>query len=138
MEALQKSQPSSRWTATLTALRVLLSLHALAVLTQAALAGQFLSGAEGPVVFHVWTAWLIVALSAAQIVLSLQLLRLGGPMWLAVASIFIFIAEGLQVGTGYGRFLGVHIPLAVFVFGAVIGMLLWVFRKQPAGGNRAV
>ena len=113
-------------------------MHALAVLTQAALAGQFLSGAENPVVFHERTGWLIVILSAVQIVFALRFVRLGGPLWLAVASIFIFIAEALQVGTGYGRFLGVHIPLAVFVFGALICMLVWVFRRQPAGGGRAV
>ena len=140
MEALglQKDQPSSGPTATLAGLRIVLSLHALAVLAQAALAGQFLSGVEGPVVFHEWTGWFILALSAAQIgITTLWFLRLGGPLWLWVASIFIFIAEALQVGTGYGRFLGVHIPLGVFVFGAVTVLLLWSFRKQAAGGDRA-
>ena len=116
----------------------MLALHALAVLAQAVLAGQFLSGIEGPVLFHEWTAWLILALSAAQIILALWLARISGPLWLWVASIFIFISEALQVGTGYGRFLGVHVPLGVFVFGAVIWMLLWTFRKQAADGDRAV
>ena len=122
----------------MTALRVVLAFHALAVLAQAALAGQFLSGSEGPVAFHEWTAWLILALSAAQIVAAFSFMRLGGPMWLLVASVFIVIAEALQVGTGYGRFLGVHIPLGVFVFGALIWMMLWAFRSQPAGGDRAL
>ncbi len=120
------------------ALRWVLALHALAVLTQAVLAGQFLSGSEAPVLFHAWTGWFIVALSALQIVLSLRLLQLGGPLWLLVASIFIFIAEALQIGTGYGRFLGVHIPLGVFVFGAVTWMMFWSFRKPATGGDRAV
>ena len=136
--ALQTDQQSSRRAATLAALRIVLALHAFGVLTQAVLAGQFLSGVEGPVLFHEWTAWLVLGLSAIQIILTLRLTMLGGPLWLWVASIFIFIAEALQVGTGYGRFLGVHIPLGVFVFGAVIWMLLWTFRKQAAGGDRAV
>lgn len=139
MEALglQTDQLSSGLTATLAGLRVVLSLHALAVLTQAALAGQFLSGVETPVVFHEWAGWFILALSAIQIIIaSLWLIRLGGPLWVWVASIFIFIAEALQVGTGYGRFLGVHIPLGVFVFGAVTVLMLWSFRKQPVGGDR--
>lgn len=122
----------------LTVLRTVLSLHALTVLAQAVLAGQFLSGLETPVVFHERMGWFIVGASAGQIILALWVAGLGGPMWLWVTSIFIFIAEALQVGTGYGRFLGVHIPLGVFVFGALVWMILWSFQKQPAGGDRAV
>ena len=122
----------------LAGLRIVLALHALAVLAQAALAGQFLSGGETPVLLHEWTAWFVLALSAVQIILALWFVRLGGPLWLVVASVFILIAEALQVGTGYGRFLGVHIPLGVFVFGAVTWMLFLTFRKQGAGGDGAV
>lgn len=124
--------------AILSILRGVLSLHVFAVLMQATFAGQFLSGVESPVLFHEWTAWFILALSFAQIILSVLFLRIGGPLWLLVASIFILIAEALQVGTGYGRFLGVHIPLGVFVFGALTWMLVWALRRQPAGGDRAV
>ena len=136
--ALQAEQTLNRPTTALTALRVVLAVHALAVLAQATLAGQFLSGVEGPVQFHEWTAWFVLVLSAAQIVLAFWFVRSGGPIWLLVASVFIVIAEALQVGTGYGRFLGVHIPLGVFVFGAVVWMFLWTFGKQPVGGDRAV
>ncbi len=115
----------------MTILRVALSLHTLAVVTQAIFAGQFLSGVDAQVVFHERLAWVIFALSIAQIVIAVALLRTGAPLWLLVASIFILIAEGLQLGTGYGRFLGVHIPLGVFVFGVLSCLLLWSFRKQP-------
>ena len=114
----------------MTILRVVLSLHSLAVLTQAVFAGQFLSGVDAQVVFHEWTAWFALGLAVLQIVVSGVLLRAGAPLWLLVAGIFILIAEGLQVGTGYGRFLGVHIPLGVFVFGAVTCLLVWSFRKH--------
>lgn len=115
----------------MTILRVVLSLHALAVLTQAVFAGQFLSGVDAQVVFHERLAWVIFALAVAQIVVAAVLLRTGAPLWLLVASIFILIAEGLQVGTGYGRFLGVHVPLGVFVFGVVTWLMLWSFRRHP-------
>jgi hypothetical protein len=115
----------------LTILRVVLSLHALAVLTQAVFAGQFLSGVDAQVVFHERLAWVIFGLAVAQIAVAAVLLRTGAPLWLLVASIFILIAEGLQVGTGYGRFLGVHIPLGVFVFGVVTWLMLWSFRRHP-------
>lgn len=116
----------------MTLLRIVLSLHALAVLTQAVFAGQFLSGADAQVVFHEWTAWAIFVLSVMQVgIAAVLLLRSAAPLWLLVASVFVFIAEGLQLGTGYGRFLGVHIPLGVFVFGTVTALMLWSFRSKP-------
>ena len=114
----------------LTALRTALALHAFGALAQAVFAGEFLSGIDAPVVFHEWTAWFILVVSAAQIIMAVIFTRLGGPFWLVIASVFVFIAEGLQTGTGYGRFLSVHIPLGVFVFGAVIGLMLWAFQKR--------
>jgi hypothetical protein len=107
-------------------------LHALAVLTQAVFAGQFLSGADAQVVFHEWTAWAIFALSVVQVGIAVVLLlKSVAPLWLLVASIFVLIAEGLQLGTGYSRFLGVHVPLGVFVFGTVTALMLWSFRSKP-------
>lgn len=99
-------------------------------MAQAVFAGQFLSGIDSPVVFHEWTAWFILGVSAGQVLLAVIFTRLGGPFWLVIASVFVFIAEGLQTGTGYGRFLGVHIPLGVLVFGAVTWQMLWSFQKR--------
>jgi hypothetical protein len=45
-----------------------------------------------------------------------------------MASALIFLAEGLQIGTGYGRFLTVHVPLAVLIFGGLAAQTVWVFR----------
>ncbi|MBZ5608645.1 MAG: hypothetical protein LAP38_10325 [Acidobacteriia bacterium] len=137
--ALQPDDKLHKLRATnLAALRIVLVAHALGVLTQAIFAGQFLSGIESPVVFHEWTAWLIVSLSALQVVLAVVMARFGGPLWLVIASLFILIAEGLQTGTGYGRFLGVHVPLGAFVFGAVVWLATWAFRKQAVGGARSL
>ncbi len=123
-----------RRSASLTALRIVLVAHALGILIQAIFAGQFLSGAEGPVVFHERTAWLVIGLSAVQVILSILLIRAGGPLWLIVASLFLLIAEALQTGTGYGRFLGVHVPLGALVFGAVVWMAVWAFRAAAGSG----
>lgn len=120
-------------TISLTGLRFVLSLHLLGVLVQAALAGQFLSGSETPVVVHAWTAWAILGLSVAQIVLAILWSRQGGPVWFVLASVFVVLAEALQTGSGYGRFLSVHVPLGVFLFGGVLWLLVVVFRKPPSG-----
>jgi hypothetical protein len=133
---LQPEDKLHRWrAANLAALRIVLVAHALGVLTQAVFAGQFLSGVESPVVFHERTAWLVVILSVIQVVLAIVLARLGGPLWLVIASVFILIAEALQTATGYGRFLGVHVPLGAFVFGAVVWLATWTFRKRALGGD---
>jgi hypothetical protein len=113
----------------LAGLRIILPLHTLGVLLQAAFAGQFLSGVESPVVLHAWTAWAILVLSLAQVALSVAASFRGGPLWFMLASVFVLVAEALQTGTGYGRFLGVHIPLGVVLFGVVLWQTIFLFRK---------
>jgi hypothetical protein len=49
---------------------------------------------------------------------------------LLFGSIFIFLGEGLQIGTGYGRFLNVHVPLGVIIFGGVSAQAVSVFLKS--------
>jgi hypothetical protein len=125
-------------TGSLAGLRVILPLHALGVLAQAALAGQFLSGLEDPVVFHAWTAWAILVVSLAQVALAVAASFGGAPLWFMLTSVFVLLAEALQTGTGYGRFLGVHIPLGVVLFGLVLWQTIFVFRRPaPAPGISA-
>jgi hypothetical protein len=116
-------------TSSLAGLRIILPLHALGVLAQAALAGQFLSGLDDSVVFHAWAAWAILVLSLAQLVLAVAASFGGWPLWFMLTSVFVLLAEALQTGTGYGRFLGVHIPLGVVLFGVVLWQTIFVFRR---------
>jgi hypothetical protein len=112
-------------------LRLVLVSHSLAALAQAVFAGQFLSGVDAPVKFHEITGWAMLAIAAIQIVLAALLMRSGTTsLWLVLGSILILLAEGLQVGTGYGRFLNVHIPLGVIVFAAVTWQTISVFLKR--------
>jgi hypothetical protein len=99
------------------------------VTAQAVFAGQFLSGGEGPVRLHELTGFAVVALGALQILTSLLLKTPRGAVAAFVmASALIFLAEGLQIGTGYGRFLTVHVPLAVLIFGGLAAQTVWLFR----------
>lgn len=109
-------------------LRIVVGLHALGVAVQAVFAGQFLSGGDGSVRWHEATGWIVAAVCLAQILLA-AILRIPRKALLPflLSSILILLAELLQVGTGYGRFLGVHVPLGVFLFGAVIAQTAWVF-----------
>ncbi len=102
---------------------------------QSSLAGEFLSGTDGVVKFHEWNAFLILGICLVQIALVALAMRSGAAsLWMLVGTILIFLAEGLQTGTGYGRFLLVHIPLGVVVFAGVSWQMISLFRKRDAVG----
>ena len=99
------------------------------VAAQSVFAGQFLSGGESPVRFHELTGFAVLALAIVQILAALIFRTPRGAVAAFVmATALILLAEGLQIGTGYGRFLTVHIPLAVLIFGGLAAQTVWVFR----------
>ena len=112
-------------------LRLVLVCHFFAGLAQSVFAGQFLSGSDGLVVYHEVTGWVLLAICAIQIVLAAVLMRSGmTSLSLLFSTVFVFLAEGLQVGTGYARFLDVHVPLGVVIVAVVIWQTIVVFLKQ--------
>src|SRR5579871_4581005 len=103
------------------ALRIVLVLHACALLVQPALAGEFLSGNEQAVALHEWLAWAILGVCSIQILLAAMGLRTGvAGYWLSIGSVLVLLAEGLQTGVGYGRLLRVHVPLGAIAFAVVL------------------
>lgn len=111
------------------ALQIVLIAHCCALLAQPALAGEFLSGTDGVVKFHEMIGWTILGLCALQVVLVVLAMRPGAAsLWLLLGTFFVFLAEILQVGTGYGRFLRVHVPLGVIAFGVVLVQTISMFR----------
>jgi hypothetical protein len=119
-------------------LRAVLVCHVLAAFAQSVFAGQFLAGSDSQVVFHEITGWALLAICALQIVLAAALLRSGiTSLSLVFSSIFVFLAEGLQIGTGYGRFLNVHIPLGVALVAVVCWQTIVVFLGRTSAQGRA-
>jgi len=107
--------------------------HTLSLFAQTGLAGEFLSGTDGVVKYHEWAAWIILGICAVQITFAALALRSGATsLWLLIGSILVFLAEALQAGTGYGRFLRVHIPLGAVAFAAVTCQTISQFRRSPA------
>jgi hypothetical protein len=114
-------------------LRLVLVCHVVAAFAQSVFAGQFLSGSDSQVKFHELTGWIILAIAAIQILLAAVLVRSGiTSLWLVFGSMFLFLGEGLQIGTGYARFLNVHVPLGVILFAAVSWQAISVFLKQTS------
>jgi hypothetical protein len=112
----------------LTILKIVLLLHASGVLTQAVFAGQFLSGDDHAVAFHETVAYFVLGACLLQILFSIALK--GAPLWFIISSVFAFLGEGLQVGTGYGRFLNVHIPLSILIMAGVMCQVMWSFGSR--------
>jgi hypothetical protein len=111
-------------------LKSVLVLHLCGVLMQASLAGQFLSGADSAVKIHEVTGWVIAGLGLLQIVFSIVTKNV--PLWFVIASVGTTLGEALQVGTGYGRFFHVHIPLAIVIFGLLVAQTMWLFGERRA------
>jgi hypothetical protein len=113
------------------ALKFVLVLHALSILAQAILAGQFLSGFDAPVRFHELMAWLVLAISLCQLAIAGVLAsRSRLPLPVLIAGVVTLLAELFQTVTGYGRFLDVHVPLGVLIFGLLVFQLAGVFGAQ--------
>jgi hypothetical protein len=120
------------------ALRIVYVVHIAAVFAQAVYAGQFLSGEVSPVRLHEVGAWIILFAAAAQILLTILRGGLTAPaLPLVLSSVGVLLCEGLQIGTGYGRFLEVHIPLAVLIFGGLVWQGFQLFRS-PTRGSRPI
>jgi hypothetical protein len=110
-------------------LRIVLIVHVIGVLALAVFAGQFLSGVDGAVYRHEVAGWSVLALCLLQIAIAVSLrIPRGGTLPFAVWSALTFLAEALQAGTGYGRFLEVHVPLGMLILGSIAAQLVWLLR----------
>jgi hypothetical protein len=115
-----------------TALIATTLLQACCVFAQAIFAGSFLSGSDAMVRVHEIGGWVTFAMAMVQVILiALPAGRRYG-IWLLISSVGIATAETLQLGTGYGRFLQVHIPLSVLIVGGLVWQVVWISRKEFA------
>ena len=114
------------------ALIVTCLLQVFCVFLQAVLAGSFLSGTDASVRMHEIGGWVTFLVAVLQVVLlALPAARRFG-IWLLVSSVGIATGELLQLGTGYGRFLRVHIPLAVLIVGGLAWQVTWIVQRQSS------
>jgi hypothetical protein len=105
----------------MTALRVVLAIHAASGFAQAVSAGIFLSGRDAAVGFHGGIARFMMIISLLQVIAAVFLWKPGGqPPRIALISGAIFLAEIVQIGTGFAHILSVHVPLAV---GIILGLV---------------
>jgi hypothetical protein len=110
-------------------------LQAFVICGQGVLAGSFLSGSDSAVSLHEIGGWIAFLLALAQLFLLIGASGRRYGLWLLMGSLGIVLGEALQLGSGYGHFLQVHIPLAVFIVGGITWQILWIVQ-HPRGAER--
>jgi hypothetical protein len=122
---------SPRWPVQV--IRVIAVVLLAQVLVQAGLAGAFISGDVSLLGLHSANGVLLELTSTALIPAAVLLLRPGrGPWWPIVFSVVLWFLVSAQIGFGFARLIGMHIPLGVAIFGMVCGLTWWAFSYRPA------
>ena len=117
-------RPGARWP--IGVLRAVSVLVLVQVLLQAALAGGFITGQVSLLGLHSANGILLFLTSGLLVVVAVLLVRPGrGPWWPIVFSIVIWWLIALQVGFGFARQVGLHIPVGVAIMSLISGFTWW-------------
>ena len=121
---------------TLWSLRMAITAHLVAVLAQPILAGRYLTGDVDAITAHGAVGTSLAALDLLVIAAAVAYVAGGrGPLWVLPAAVLLFLAVGLQIGMGYARQLGVHVPLGVVVVTASVLFTAWVWTPSARGAR---
>ncbi len=120
-------------------LRVVATVHLVMVLAQPVLAGLFLTGNVDAITVHGTVGSVLGAVSLVLIGATLLYVLRRGRLWVLPVIVALFLAVGFQIGLGYARSLGAHIPLGVAIVTASVLVVGWVWSPsaaRPRGGGR--
>jgi hypothetical protein len=106
-------------------LRVLVLLHTLIVLAQAASAGTFLDGEPSALRLHQLTGTSVITIvSVLQLIVAVLCWRRHQrAAWFALAAFGLFVADMIQIGLGFTDRLVLHVPVGVAIFGVSLTLL---------------
>jgi len=127
---VSQTRPARRWP--IIVIRLLAVLVLLQVLIQAALAGGFVTGDVDLLGWHTANAVLLFLTSAALLPATVLLVRPGrGPWWPIVVSVLLWVLILLQIGLGFARLVGLHIPMGMSIMGLIAAFTWWAFSYRP-------
>lgn len=119
---------------TLWLLRAVVTVHLVAVLGQPVWAGMFLTGDVDAIGVHGAIGSTLAALGLVTMAVAVAYSLGGrGSLWAVPLAVAWFLGVGYQIGAGYGRNLGVHLPLGVAL--AVVAVLVAVWAWSPAAAR---
>lgn len=113
-------------------LRIITLIHAVMCIAQPITMGQYLGGNLDILTWHGVVGDGIVFLSLLMIVIAVLYAIAGGRVWIAILAPVLFLVEGFQVGMGWARQLGIHVPLGVgvVVLSILLAIIVWLPRAS--------
>jgi hypothetical protein len=97
----------------------------IAVLGQALLAGLAISGDARALAAHMINGGLALLISGVQVVFGV-LMKSQLPRWALIASVALFLGEGIQMASGRLHLFAVHLPLGLALFAGLVPLVLWL------------
>lgn len=115
-------------------LRLLLLLNAALAVAQPVMAGSYLGGNFDIIGAHGLNGSMVLGATFLAGLAAIGYAVLRGPVWPVPVLVLLWFVEGVQLGMGYSRNLGVHIPLGVAIVGVAVALAVWSFT--PAARRR--
>ncbi|MBN9108432.1 MAG: hypothetical protein J0I34_06590 [Pseudonocardia sp.] len=123
---------------TLWLVRIVVTLHLLAVLCQPILAGLFLTGDVEAIEIHGLVGSIVGLLTIGTIAVAIAYVTGGrGRLWVLPVAVVLFLVEGFQIGIGYARTLQVHIPLGVAIVVTSVLLAIWAWSPSATRPRRS-
>lgn len=116
----------------LTALRAVAGLHAVAICLQPVFAGIYLNGSGAAMRLHEPTGLALTFTGLFQLLIATIWWRSGGRLLAPAVTLLITLGEGFQVAMGYTRQLAIHIPLGVALVASAVAFAVWTTRQRVA------
>lgn len=121
-------------------LRTTATLHLVLVLAQPVLAGLFLTGNVDAIAVHGAVGSSVALVDMAMIGAAIIYVLAKGRLWVLPGMVALFLASGLQIGMGFSRQLGIHVPLGVVIVTLAVLLAVWVWTpaaSRPRGKARS-
>ena len=116
----------------LTALRLVAGVHAVAICLQPVFAGIYLNGSGAAMRMHEPIGLALTFTGLFQLLIATNWWRSGGRMLAPAATLLITLGEGIQVAMGYTRQLAIHIPLGIALVAGAVAFAVWTTRQRMA------
>lgn len=120
---------------TLWLLRIVLVLHLALAVSQPLTIGRYLDGVFSMVQVHGTLGSVLFLVTMVAVVAAIGYAFAGGRIWVTPVLGVVTFVEMIQVGMGYSRLLGIHVPLGVATVVAAVLLCWWSWTADARRGR---
>lgn len=117
------------------ALRLVLLLHLALALSQPLTIGRYLDGVFSMVQVHGVLGTMLFPVTVVAVAVAIGYTIAGGRLWVAPVLGVVTFLEMIQVGMGYARMLGIHVPLGVATVVVAVLLSWWSWTPGARRGR---